>query len=163
MTGPNLPSRPGHASSCWTLWWSTRVRWWRGDEGGASAFVVVLTAGIVALAGLALDGGLALAAKVRADGQAEAAARAGAQAIDLTMYRGNGTVRLVPAQAIANAQAHLAAEGTTGTVTVSDDTVTVTVTASHATELLGLVGIGSLQVNGRGSAYPQHGVTAIDP
>lgn len=163
MTGPDLPRRPGHAPSGWTLWWSTRVRWWRGDEGGASAFVVVFTAGVVTLAGLALDGGLALAAKVRADGQAEAAARAGAQAIDLTVYRGNGTVRLVPSQAVADAQAHLAANGATGTVTVSDDVVTVTVAASHATELLGLVGISSLRVHGRGSAYPQHGVAAIDP
>ncbi|GAB3454453.1 hypothetical protein [Actinophytocola sediminis] len=139
------------------------MRWWRGDEGGASAFVVVFTAGILALAGLALDGGLALAAKVRATGQAEAAARAGAQAIDLTAYRTTGTVQLAHAQAITNAQAHLATEDATGTVTVSNDTVTVTVTASHTTQLLGLVGIGPLQVRGRGSAYPRRGVTAIDP
>ncbi|MBB5808861.1 Flp pilus assembly protein TadG [Saccharothrix ecbatanensis] len=128
-----------------------------------TAFVVVLTTGILALAGLTLDGGLALAAKVRAGGQAEAAARAGAQAIDLTAYRGNGTVHLVPAQAVANAQAHLAAEGATGTVTVSGDTVTVTVTATQHTQLLGLVGIGPLQVHGQGSARPQRGVITIDP
>ncbi|KOX19284.1 hypothetical protein ADK67_33995 [Saccharothrix sp. NRRL B-16348] len=115
------------------------------------------------MAGLTLDGGLALAAKVRANGQAEAAARAGAQAIDLTTYRGSGTLRLVPAQAVANAQAHLTAEGATGTVTVSGDTVTVTVTASRPTQLLGLVGIGSLSVHGTGSAHPQRGVTAIEP
>lgn len=128
-----------------------------------TAFVVVLATGILALAGLTLDGGLALAAKVRANGQAEAAARAGAQAIDLTTYRGSGTLRLVPAQAVANAQAHLTAEGATGTVTVSGDTVTVTVTASQPTQLLGLVGIGSLSVHGTGSAHPQRGVTAIEP
>ncbi|MEV8438813.1 pilus assembly protein TadG-related protein [Actinosynnema sp. NPDC051121] len=128
-----------------------------------TAFVVVLTTGILALAGLTLDGGLALSAKVRANGQAEAAARAGAQAIDLTTYRGSGTLRLVPADAVAGAQAHLAAAGATGTVTVSGDTVTVTVTATRNTQLLGLVGIGSLQVHGQGSAHPQRGVTAIDP
>ncbi|EWC64538.1 hypothetical protein UO65_0145 [Actinokineospora spheciospongiae] len=128
-----------------------------------TAFVVVLTTGILALAGLTLDGGLALAAKVRASGQAEAAARAGAQAIDLATYRASGTVRLVPAQAVAGARAHLAAEGATGTVTVSGDTVTVTVTASQPTQLLGLVGIGSLRVRGWGSAHPQRGVTSINP
>ncbi|CRK57638.1 hypothetical protein [Alloactinosynnema sp. L-07] len=126
-----------------------------------SAFVVVLVSGILALAGLALDGGLALAAKVRATGQAEAAARAGAQAIDLTAYRGTGALRLVPAQAVADAQAHLAAVGATGTVSVTGDTVTVTVTASRSTQLLGLVGIGSMSVHGQGSARPQRGVTAV--
>ncbi|PPK63369.1 putative Flp pilus-assembly TadE/G-like protein [Actinokineospora auranticolor] len=131
--------------------------WWRADEGQVSAFVVVLVTGILVLAGLTLDGGLALAAKVRASGQAEAAARAGAQAIDLTAYRATGTLRLVPAQAVANAQAHLAAEGATGTVTITDDTVTVTVTAVHPTQLLGLVGITSFSVHGQGSAHPQRG------
>jgi hypothetical protein len=128
-----------------------------------TAFVVVLTTGILALAGLTLDGGLALAATVQANGQAEAAARAGAQAIDLTAYRGSGTVRLVPAQAVASAQAHLAAANATGTVTISGDTVAVTVTATQNTQLLGLIGIGSLQVHGQGSAHPQPGVTAIEP
>ncbi|MBY8853301.1 hypothetical protein K7G98_35745, partial [Saccharothrix sp. MB29] len=61
------------------------------------------------------------------------------------------------------AQAHLAAEGATGTVTVTGDTVTVTVTATRATQLLALVGIDSLRVHGRGSAHPQRGVTAIEP
>ncbi|QFZ24235.1 hypothetical protein EKG83_14285 [Saccharothrix syringae] len=121
----------------------------------------MLTTGIPALAGLTLDGGSALAAKIRAGGQAEAAARAGAQAVDLAAYRADGTLRLVPAQAIADAGAHLAAQGVTGTVTVSGDTVTVTVTATRNTQLLGLLGIGSLQVHGRGSAHPQHGVTAV--
>ncbi len=158
-----MTRRARHSQPSRSSWWHTRRRWWRADEGWVTAFVVVLTTGILALAGLTLDGGLALAAKVRANGQAEAAARAGAQAIDLAAYRGNGTLQLVPAQAVAGAQAHLAAEGASGTVTVSGDTVTVTVTASQTTQLLGLVGIGSLRVHGQGSAHPQHGVTAIDP
>ncbi|NYI93706.1 Flp pilus assembly protein TadG [Amycolatopsis endophytica] len=128
-----------------------------------SAFVVVLVSAILALAGLTLDGGLALAAKVRANGQAESAARAGAQAIDLTAYRSSGTLRLIPTQAIARAQAHLAAEGASGTVTISGDTVTVTVTAAHPTQLLGLIGITSLSVHGQGSAHPQRGITAVQP
>jgi hypothetical protein len=125
--------------------------------------VVVLTLGILALAGLTLDGGLALSAKVKANGQAEAAARAGAQEIDLTVYRATGTLHLVPAQAVASAQNYLATVGATGTVTVSDDTVTVTVTASQPTQLLGMVGIPTLVVHGEASAHPQRGVTDIDP
>jgi hypothetical protein len=128
-----------------------------------TAFVVVLVTGILALAGLTLDGGLALAAKVEANGQAEAAARAGAQAIDLAVYRASNRLQLVPAQAVANAQNYLASLGASGTVTVSGDTVTVTVTASQPTQLLGLVGISSLSVHGAGSAHPQRGVLTIEP
>jgi Flp pilus assembly protein TadG len=128
---------------------------WRTDDGQVTAFVLVLTLGVLVLAGLTLDSGLALAAKVRANGQAEAAARAGAQAIDLTAYRDNGTLRLLPAQAIADAQAHLHTEGGTGTATVTDNTVTVTVTATQPTQLLGLIGINALVVHGHGSAHPQ--------
>ncbi|WP_245849106.1 pilus assembly protein TadG-related protein [Lentzea kentuckyensis] len=125
------------------------------DDGAVSAFVVVLFIGLLVLAGLVLDGGLALGAKVRASGQAEAAARAGAQAIDLAVYRATGAFRLLPAEAAAAAQDHLATVGATGTVTVSGDTVTVTVTASQTTQLLGLAGISSLSVKGTGSAQPQ--------
>lgn len=150
----------------WTrceLLWARPRSWWRADEGRVTAFVVVFTIGILALAGLTLDGGLALAAKVQANGQAQAAARAGAQAIDLTAYRDTGTLRLVPAQAVADAQSYLAGIGASGTVTVSGDTVTVAVTATEHTHLLGMVGISSLTVHGQGSAHPQHGVVNIEP
>lgn len=128
-----------------------------------TAFVVVLTVGILTLAGLTLDGGLALAAKVRANGQAEAAARAGAQAIDLGAYRASGALELVPAQAVADAQSYLATVGASGTVTVSGNTVTVTVTGAQNTQLLGMVGISTLSVHGEGSARPQQGVLTIEP
>jgi Flp pilus assembly protein TadG len=127
------------------------------DEGQITGFVVVLVTAILVLTGLALDGGLALAAAVRANDQAEAAARAGAQAIDLAVYRDNGTLRLKASQAVADAQAFLAAEGATGTATATNNTVTVTVTASQPTQLLGLIGITMISVHGQGSAHPQNG------
>lgn len=80
---------------------------WTGDEGHISAFVVTVLAAILALAGLTLDGGLALADKIRANGQAEAAARAGAQALDLGAYRTTGAVRVVPSQAALLARRYL--------------------------------------------------------
>lgn len=154
------PTRFGHALRRWSTWWRG---WWAGDEGRVSAFVVTLLVAILALAGLTLDGGLALAAKIRASGQAEAAARAGAQALDLGAYRATGAVRLVPAQATAQARSYLATVRATGTVTVTGDTVTVTVTATHPTQLLGLVGISTLSVHGSASAHPQRGVLTIEP
>ncbi len=137
--------------------------WWAADQGRVTAFVVVLMTGILALAGIGLDGGLALAAKVRAVGQAEAAARAGAQAVDLAEYRDTGHLRLVPDRAVAAAESYLSAAGATGEVSVHADTVVVGVTAIHRTRLLGLVGITDLTVHGEARAHPQRGVGAPEP
>jgi hypothetical protein len=148
----------------WSTWWRRRRSvWWRADEGRVTAFVVVLTIGILALAGLTLDAGLALAAKVKANGQAEAAARAGVQAIDLATYRTNGTLQLLPTQAAGDAHSYLATVGASGTISISGNTVTVTVTAAQPTQLLGMVGISSIPVHGQGSAHPQRGVVNIEP
>lgn len=137
--------------------------WWAADQGRVTAFVVVLMTGILALAGIGLDGGLALAAKVRAVGQAEAAARAGAQAVDLAEYRQAGQLRLVPARAVDAAESYLTAAGATGEVAVQTDTVVVTVTAAHRTRLLGLVGITYLTVHGEARAHPQRGIGTAEP
>ncbi|MEU6351109.1 hypothetical protein ABZ896_17515 [Streptomyces sp. NPDC047072] len=126
-------------------------------------FIVILAVAIVMFAGLVADGGLALAAKVRAIGEAQEAARAGAQALDLATYRTSGTVRLVPGQAHALARAYLGSTGDAGTVTVNDDTVTVTVTVHQRTQLLGLLGVDSLTVTGTGSAHPARGVLTPEP
>lgn len=132
----------------------TGRRWCASDRGTVSAFVASFVLALIVLAGLVLDGGIVLAAKIRADGQAEAAARAGAQALDLNAYRADGTITLIPAEAVSSATAHLAAQGVTGTVIVADDTVTVMVTTTQPTQLLGLIGISSLPVHGYGSARP---------
>lgn len=133
------------------------------DDGQIAPFLVILTAVFVMFAGLLLDGGLALAAKVRAIGEAQEAARAGAQALDLTAYRTSGTVRLAPDQARTLAQTYLAATPDTGTVTVTATTVTVTVTARQDTHLLGLLGLDILTVTATGTAHPARGITAPEP
>ncbi len=128
-----------------------------------TAFVLALLLGLLALTGLSLDGGLALASKVRAGGQAESAARAGAQALDLAAYRATGAVRVDPARARDLAQRYLDSVGATGTVTVAGETVTVTVTAVYRTQLLSLAGIDDIHTHGRGAAHPQRGVAGIEP
>lgn len=145
------------------------------DSGRVTAFFVVLTTAVLLFAGLVLDGGLALAAKVRAIGAAQEAARAGAQAIDLGAYRTDGTLRLDPDRAAALARAYLAdsaisrSHATGGgpdltvSVVVVGDTVTVTVAVSEPTQLLGLVGIPSIKVSGTGSAHPDRGPDAAAP
>jgi hypothetical protein len=135
----------------------------RDQSGRVTAFVIIMVTAILLFAGLVLDGGLALAAKVRAVGEAQEAARAGAQEIDLAAYRATGTLRLLPQQASAAARGYLAAAGHSGTVSVAGNTVNVTVTISQPTELLGLIGIGSITVTGAGQAQPQRGIDGPEP
>ncbi len=74
--------------------WRTRLG--ELESGMVTAFVVVFTMALIAMAGLVLDGGLALSAKVQAIDDAQAAARAGAQAIDIPLYRSTGHITLDP-------------------------------------------------------------------
>ena len=130
----------------------------RGEEGTVTAFVVIFTFALVVLAGLVIDGGLTLAAKVEAVDEAQAAARAGAQEIDVPLLRSTGEVALDSALATEAAESYLASAGRTGAVWVSGDEVEVSVSVTQPMQVLGLVGIGSLTVTGRGSAVATYGV-----
>ena len=122
-----------------------------------TAFVVIFTLALLAMAGLVLDGGLTLAAKVRAIDDAQAAARAGAQAIDIPLYRATGQIALDPAQAVADAEHYLTASGQTGTVAVAGDQVTVTVRLTQPTQILSIVGVDTMGVSGTGTATAEQG------
>ena len=122
------------------------------ESGMVTAFVVIFTLALLLMAGLVLDGGLALATKVQAIDDAQAAARAGAQAIDIPTYRASGQITLDPAQAAADAERYLAAAGQVGTVSVNGKQVTVTVTITEPTQILSLAGINHLTETGTGTA-----------
>lgn len=115
----------------------------RRQDGFATVFAlgIVLTIGLAV--GLVLDGGMDMDGWVQADNQAQQAARAGAQALDLTVYRETGQTVLNTAQAEHAATAFLTAAGASGTVTVTGLTVTVTVTHVQHTTLLRYLGIGT--------------------
>ena len=134
-----------------------RARLGDAESGLVTAFVVIFTLALLLMAGLVVDGGLALAAKVQAIDDAQAAARAGAQAIDIPTYRATGQITLDPAQATADAQHYLAAAGHTGTVSVNGEQVTVTVTISQPTQILDLAGIDHLTETGTGTATAEQG------
>ena len=89
---------------------------------------------------------------------AQAAARAGAQAIDLPTFYSSGDVVLDPAAATKAADSYLASTGNSGTVAVSGDEVNVTVTLTQPMQILGLAGIGHLTLTGSGSANAITGV-----
>ena len=117
-----------------------------------TAFVVVIMMALVLVAGLVLDGGLALAAKVQAIDDAQAAARAGAQAIDLSTFRATGQITLDAATATTDAEQSLTTAGQSGTVNVAGDVVTVTVTVTQHTQILDLIGVNALHETATGSA-----------
>jgi Flp pilus assembly protein TadG len=130
-----------------------------GERGQVTAFVVVMVMALILCAGLVIDGGLTLAAKVRATDEAQAAARAGAEEIDLAAYRQSGAVVLDPIQATATAEQYLASTGDHGQVAVAGDTVTVTVEATQPTQILGIAGLHSFTVSATANATAVRGIT----
>lgn len=135
----------------------------RDEVGQVTAFVVVFAAALLLFAGLVIDGGLVLAAQRRAINEAEAAARAGAQAVDIPAYRASGAFVLDPDQATAGSKAYLAQTGHDGEVTVDGDRVVVTVRFRQPMQILGIAGLGSVTVTGRGEARAERGVARAEP
>ncbi|MGW0969860.1 pilus assembly protein TadG-related protein [Streptomyces sp. NPDC002516] len=132
------------------------------DRGGVTVFVAVCVIALIGIIGIAVDGGAKMAATERADYLAGEAARAGGQAIDPGQAITGRAIVVAPQDAIAAAQAYLHSADATGTVSVSGDgkSLSVTVTGSSDTAFLSAVGIGSLPVTGHATATLLHGVTA---
>ncbi|HXA27676.1 MAG TPA: pilus assembly protein TadG-related protein [Candidatus Angelobacter sp.] len=123
----------------------------RSVRGQVTIMMVGLYVGLFVLAGAAVDGGRAFAAKVRAIGEAQEAARAGANTLSQrSLYTGGSDVD--PTRAAVAARAYLVADGYSGTVTVNGTTVHVTVTLVQPTTLWRAVGIDSLTLTETGSA-----------
>ena len=106
------------------------------DRGSITGFVAVVAFALVMVAGMAYDGGRVIHAHNAARNDAEQAARAGAQQVDLTHLRQTNEPRLDPADAEAAALDYLAQVGATGTVVVEDADITVTVTRTQSLHIL---------------------------
>lgn len=132
------------------------------ERGSVTVLVAVLTMALLLVGGLVVDGGFTLAAQRRAFNEAEAAARAGAQAVDLDALRATGLVQLDPAAAAALADSYLADAGRRGTVQVEGDTVRVSVSFRQPMVILGAVGVGPLEIKGDGEARAVRGVVEGD-
>ena len=107
------------------------------EEGTVAAFVAVLAIAIVAVAGLAYDGGAIITAHAAARDLAGAAARAGAQHVAIEHVHA-GQPALDAHAAHERAAEVLAEAGAQGTVTVEGATVTVTVTDQQPMRILPL-------------------------
>ena len=106
------------------------------ERGSITAFVAVVAAALVMVAGMAYDGGQVIATLAAARSDADKAARAGAQEIDITHLRATGQTVLDGPLAEAAALAYLERAGSSGTVSVSGATVTVTVSVTQEMRIL---------------------------
>ena len=121
------------------------------ETGSVSALVVGLLMSFIACAGLAVDGGRMISAKVRVSDQAENAARTGAQA--LTHLR-LGVPAIDRLKAAALAKEYLGALGNSGNVETTRVDVCVTVRESVDMTLLALIGVRARQITTRRCAQP---------
>lgn len=121
------------------------------DRGSVSAFVLGLVMTFVACAGLAVDGGRIVTAKVRVSDIAENAARVGAQAItDIRL----GTPSVDRERATRIAAKFLGESGVDGSVSANRFEVCVVVGETVRMAVLNLVGVSARHVSSRRCARP---------
>ena len=135
------------------------------DEGAVTLFVAIAMVGLLALAGLVVDGGAKVRAVQRADRIAAEAARAAGQALDLEAVLAGSDVRVDRRAAIVAAESYLRAAGAEGSARVVDGGagVAVTVTATEPTVFLGLIGVPQFTVRGNAEAALVHSVRGVRP
>jgi Flp pilus assembly protein TadG len=130
----------------------------RGDRGTVAMYVVLFTPAVFLLAGLLVDGGLAIHARQRAADMAEQAARAGANEIDTAALRRTGEPVIDPGRARAAACDLLAGyeeDITASRCEADQEQVDVTVQLTVRAQLLGIVpGLGEFTMTSTASAQP---------
>ncbi len=130
-----------------------RTRTLRDDRGAASAFVVGMAITLLVCAGLVVDGGGALNARMKLADDVEQAARAGAQEIDLIELHESGVTVIDSGAAQARATDYLLDRGYHGIVVTADgDTVTARAEDTVPTNLLLLIGIEKFDVSASATA-----------
>ncbi len=131
----------------------------RPEDGQFLAMTVVLMTMFLALTGLVADGGRYLDAKQAAASEAEQAARAGAGSLDVSQLHA-GNIALDPASAVTAAENYMATSGRPGTAWVVGNTVYAEISYRQPTQLLGIIGVGSLQITVTESATDVSGTTS---
>lgn len=131
----------------------------KNESGQVFPLVVVMSLGLLAMAGLVIDGGLVFAARRDLQATADAAARAGAAVIDERVFRRSGGE-----QALLDTDGAQEAAGRrlTGVDVVelraTPEAVFVRVARSQPLLLLGVIGLGPVQVQAQSTARPRTGI-----
>jgi Flp pilus assembly protein TadG len=130
----------------------------RTDDGQFLAMTAVFMTMFLALAGLVADGGHYLDAKQQAASEAEQAARAGAGSLNVGELHA-GTIAVDPATAVTAAENYMTSAGQPGTAWVVGNTVYAQISYRMPTQLLGIIGVGSLALSVTESATDVSGIT----
>ncbi|HEX4814478.1 MAG TPA: pilus assembly protein TadG-related protein [Nonomuraea sp.] len=132
------------------------------ERGSMSVFTVLFSVVAFLLAGLLVDGGAAINARLRAADVAEQAARAGADRIDVDHLRATGETRLLGDDEVcARADEIVAAHGggdVTGRECSVDQglaQVTVTVAVRWEAFFLAVIGFPGSETTGAATAAPE--------
>jgi protein-disulfide isomerase-like protein with CxxC motif len=135
------------------------------DRGAVTLFVAIAMVGLLALAGLVVDGGAKVRAVQRADRLAAEAARAAGQAIDVAGVLEGRDVRVDRRAALVAAESYLHASGVDGSARVIDggSGIAVTTTTSAPTVFLGLIGVPQFTVHGSAEVALVHSVRGVRP
>jgi Flp pilus assembly protein TadG len=130
------------------------------ERGAISLYFAIITLAALAMAGLVIDGGAALATRERAADVATQAARAGANALQPASLRGEPAALIAdPTAATAAADRVLKAAGATGRVVVDGDRVTVTAHVPRRTVILSAIGLTDISQSATATATVQYGGT----
>jgi Flp pilus assembly protein TadG len=132
----------------------------RGSQGTVTLWVLGICLMLFALGGISLDLWRAFSDRRSLAAAADAAALAGASAVDEAQYRASGAVTLDPALAEARARAHIARQLDRDTlravsVHADDEAVTVVVHGQVGFTLLGLLQPGAFDVRVTATATPR--------
>ncbi len=131
----------------------------RASRGQALIWVALLLPLLLSIVGLALAGGIVFAARRQAQNAADAAARAGAQEIDVARYRDTDEVVLDNRWARYEARRYLAGLGASdATVDIAGNQVFVTVRREVPLSFLRLVGVASVRIEASAVAAPFYGI-----
>jgi uncharacterized membrane protein len=132
----------------------------REESGSVTPLVAVMLLGLLAVAALVVDGGVLFSARRDLQALADGAARAGAMAVDVQNLRETELVRLDPEEAEKAARQYLDAAGFNGTSTIRADILSVTVHLSETrpTVMMGLLGVRSVRVQADAVARPRTGI-----
>lgn len=133
------------------------------DRGALTLMLAILFIGLLALAGLVVDGGAKLNAAENANAVAQEAARAGAGMVNQGNVYAHGTFTVDQSQAVAAANAYLASvagQGFSGrAIPVGNDSIQVQVEVAKPTRILSIIGIDTVSGHGSATASLEAGVT----
>ena len=134
------------------------------DAGAVTVILLLLAGAMLACAGLVWDGGRAITARQQAANLAEQAARTGADDLDVAALRERGVNAIDVPRAIADAcrYVRITAPDAQCTATATPQAVTVRLTMTTPTVLLGLVGLSTLTTHGSATAIAVRGVVASE-